>query len=86
MVVPFTEEDEMYAFSAYFFVDEVYQANMDIENVILNTGDNEDLITGLENLKDSDDEKDIIYNVAGQRLQKMQRGINIVGGKKVLVK
>ena len=27
-----------------------------------------------------------IYNVAGQRLQKMQRGINIVGGKKILIK
>ena len=25
-----------------------------------------------------------IYNLAGQRLQKMQRGINIVGGKKIL--
>ena len=27
-----------------------------------------------------------IYNLAGQRLQKMQKGINIVNGKKVLVK
>ena len=27
-----------------------------------------------------------IYNLAGQRLQKMQRGINIVGGKKIAVK
>ena len=27
-----------------------------------------------------------IYNLAGQRLSKMQKGINIVGGKKVLVK
>ena len=27
-----------------------------------------------------------IYNVAGQRLQKAQKGINIIGGKKVLVK
>ena len=27
-----------------------------------------------------------IYNLAGQRLQKMQRGINIVGGKKIIVK
>lgn len=27
-----------------------------------------------------------IYNLAGQRLQKLQKGINIVGGKKVLVK
>ena len=26
----------------------------------------------------------VIYNLAGQRLQKMQKGINIVGGKKVL--
>ena len=25
-----------------------------------------------------------IYNMAGQRLQKMQKGINIVGGKKIL--
>ena len=27
-----------------------------------------------------------VYNLAGQRLNKMQRGINIVGGRKVLVK
>ena len=27
-----------------------------------------------------------IYNLAGQRIQKMQKGINIVNGKKVLVK
>ena len=27
-----------------------------------------------------------IYNLAGQRLQKMQKGINIVGGKKYIVK
>ena len=29
-------------------------------------------------------EESSIYNIAGQRLQKMQKGINIVGGKKVL--
>ena len=27
-----------------------------------------------------------IYNLTGQRLGKMQRGVNIVGGKKVVVK
>ena len=27
-----------------------------------------------------------IYNLSGQRLQRMQRGINIVGGKKIIVK
>jgi len=31
-------------------------------------------------------ENGTIYNVAGQRIQKMQRGINIVNGKKVAVK
>ena len=25
-----------------------------------------------------------VYNLAGQRLQKMQKGINIVNGKKIL--
>ena len=29
-------------------------------------------------------EDGVIYNLAGQRLQKMQKGINIVNGKKVL--
>ena len=43
----------------------------------------EDDATGINDLKDSKDSK-VIYNVAGQRLQKMQRGINIIGGKKVL--
>ena len=28
----------------------------------------------------------VIYNLSGQRLQKMQRGINIVGGKKIIVR
>lgn len=27
---------------------------------------------------------EVIHNVAGQRLQKMQRGVNIVGGKKIV--
>ena len=46
----------------------------------------DDDATGIEDLKDSKDLKDsnVIYNIAGQRIQKMQRGINIVNGKKVL--
>lgn len=40
--------------------------------------------TGLKDLKDLRDSEDSIFNLAGQRLQKMQKGINIVGGKKVL--
>ena len=52
--------------------------------VVLNTGDN-DLITGISLLKNETD-NDVIYNVAGQRLSKTQKGINIVNGKKILVK
>ncbi len=31
-------------------------------------------------------EESSIYNLAGQRLQKMQKGINIVGGRKIAIK
>ena len=47
----------------------------------------EDDATGIENLNDLKDSKDLngaIYNLAGQRISKMQKGINIVNGKKVL--
>ena len=40
--------------------------------------------TGLKDLKDLKDLNDVIYNLAGQRISKLQKGINIVNGKKVL--
>ena len=43
----------------------------------------EDYVTGIYKVQMAE-ENAAIYNVAGQRLGKMQRGINIVGGKKVL--
>ena len=46
----------------------------------------EDIITGVQVLSDSPLKDEDIYNLSGQRLQKMQHGINIVGGKKVIVK
>ena len=39
---------------------------------------------GIQTLSDSPLKGENIYNLAGQRLQKMQKGINIVNGKKVL--
>lgn len=44
----------------------------------------EDDPTGISNLNANLNANEVIYNLAGQRLQKMQRGVNIVGGKKVL--
>ena len=42
--------------------------------------------TGLKEIEGVEDSKDLIYNIAGQRLNKLQKGINIVGGRKVLIK
>lgn len=44
-----------------------------------------DPTTGIAETKTMTNE-DAIYNLAGQRISKTQRGVNIVGGKKVLVK
>ena len=40
--------------------------------------------TGIETLSNSPLKGEDIYNLAGQRMQKMQRGINIMNGKKIL--
>ncbi|MBP3711655.1 MAG: leucine-rich repeat protein [Bacteroidaceae bacterium] len=44
----------------------------------------DDETTGIKDLKDLKDSKDLIYNLSGQRIQKLQKGINIVNGKKIL--
>ncbi|MBR4129704.1 MAG: hypothetical protein IKU02_02135 [Bacteroidaceae bacterium] len=44
---------------------------------------NEDDATGINNIE-TVNENGAIYNLAGQRLNKMQKGINIINGKKVL--
>jgi hypothetical protein len=49
-------------------------------------GSVEDLIDGIGDIKGQTAAADMIYNVAGQRLMKMQKGLNILGNKKVLVK
>ena len=47
------------------------------------TGINEEL-RSFSSMKSMKNEESSIYNLAGQRIQKMQKGINIVNGKKVL--
>ena len=59
---------------AWFFT-ELDQATMD-EFV-------EDITTGINGVAELS-ENGVIYNLAGQRLSKMQKGINVVGGKKIL--
>ena len=45
-----------------------------------------DAATGISDLNVNDNLNGAIYNLSGQRLNKTQKGINIIGGKKVLVK
>ena len=40
--------------------------------------------TGLSEIPVDTESSDAIFNLAGQRLSKMQKGINIVNGKKIL--
>lgn len=45
----------------------------------------DDDATGInEELRMKNEDSDLIFNLAGQRIQKMQKGINIINGKKVL--
>ena len=54
----------------------------DVKSFVLDLEDNADGIE--ETLSDSLLKGENIYNLAGQRLSKMQKGINIVNGKKIL--
>lgn len=55
-------------------------SSAEVKGFKLTFGDTE---TGIANVNGNDNDN-MIYNLAGQRVQKLQKGINIVGGKKVL--
>ncbi len=40
--------------------------------------------TGINNVADGTSHESVIYNMAGQRVQKLQKGVNIVDGKKIM--
>ena len=42
--------------------------------------------TALKNLKELNGANGLIFNLAGQRTLKAQKGINIIGTKKILIK
>ena len=79
------KDDAVLAFDCVFMIDS--SLNSGLDGIGLNFGDMSiiDIITGVDKVKTAD-EPTIIYNVAGQRLGKVQQGVNIVGDKKVLVK
>ena len=63
-----------------------YTVTMENSNEVF-TGEFETITTGIQELKDSRIEGlKSIYNLQGQRLNTLQRGLNIVNGRKVYVK
>ena len=74
---------ELHAFEGFFFI---YTSIQSVASVfVLNTGYEDELITGIAGVNANADD-DAIYNLAGQRISKTQKGVNIVGSKKILVK
>lgn len=81
----FVGRSNAYAFECYFVVDPTLDEWP--KPIALHTdGSIDDLIDGIGDIKGHTATDDVIYNVAGQRLRKMQKGINIVGNKKILIK
>ena len=68
------------AYRAYFHID----SGTDIKEFRLNFGEED--ADAIQTLSDSPLKGENIYNLAGQRLNRMQKGINIVNGKKILFK
>lgn len=69
------------AYRGYFTVDTT--GGVGVKNFVLDFGNGE--TTSIEALESETRDK-VIYNLAGQRVQKAQKGIFIVNGKKVVIK
>ncbi len=77
-----TETD---AFDAIFYLSGEFSPT--IAEAALNTGDEEELITGIS-LLPATPKEERVHNLAGQQILncKLHRGVNIISGKKLLVK
>ena len=60
----------------------IYEGSSEVKGFAFNFNDGATAIQIIENGRQT--AGSAIYNLAGQRLQKAQKGVNIVGGKKVL--
>lgn len=71
------------AFQGYFSID--VNLNATIDGIGLNFGNMNEMITGVSSISETEERVEM-YNLAGQRIGKVRKGVNIVNGKKVLVK
>lgn len=77
------DSTSLHAFEGFFYINNEMRAEASV--FVLNTGYEDELITGIAGANANAND-DAIYNIAGQRLSKTQKGVNIVGSKKILVK
>ena len=70
----------MAAYRGYFTVD---SKGAEVKNFVLSFDDD---ATAINAVKVALDDNAEIYNLAGQKMSKLQKGVNIVNGKKILVK
>jgi len=75
------------AFRAYFQLKGITATDVNPNNVKMFFGDGTEtcIIDARSNMEDGRGDG-VIYNIASQRLNKPQRGINIVNGKKIVIK
>ena len=71
-----TGATNMKAFRAYIYAQEASNVKMFVDGIE----------TGIDEINGADVENGAIYNLAGQRVNKAQKGVFIVNGKKVIVK
>lgn len=81
-IVKAAAESTLDANRAFIVMENVPEVTGDVKGLRIYLNDT---TTGIQATKSADG-KTVIFNLAGQRLQNAQKGINIVRGKKVLVK
>ncbi|MBO7470560.1 MAG: leucine-rich repeat domain-containing protein [Bacteroidaceae bacterium] len=74
---------ELAAGKAYLQLPTASFANIKALNIVL---DDDDDATGITEIQDIQDAHGVIYNLAGQRVNKAQKGLYIINGKKTLIK
>lgn len=79
-VADYADNDVTYYIVAVF--NAIYNGNAELMPVIVS----ENNPTAIEAVAADKAQQQVIFNLAGQRINQLQKGINILGGKKVLVK
>ena len=72
---------EMKGLSSYFLI----PTGNDVKDLVVKFEETDGIIT-IDNGQKTKDNDSAVFNLAGQRLQQPLRGVNIVNGKKVIMK